>query len=386
MTLSIIRLQSKHSNSNNLQQLTVAAECFGFRMVDVFALRQLLIECTSVDNLVSVWIDIAHLDNTDPTKDLFSLQNTIHQLRTSVDASLPSFAITIRSNLAVDTLKKLVAEKVSVLLDSDLKIKNVCESLFTMLKLSQLYHSPSVQHLLVDQPALFERQSTRKPHVSWLVPGCPTSLRDSVLKAFSYQTRLVYNTFESWPTLLRCLSMNTYVTDLLIIDHSVLASEQDQNIMNMINCIHMVRSSCANSRNCHDLKIYVAVNHSTVSGAQARQLLKIPGVNGVCPILGVGCTSFEFYNIFQQMLNGERIVTNCVNTTNNSITTSSRNAQLRLTERQQQIFQMVSEEGASNKVIANRLKITEGAVKRHISKLLKKHGLTNRTELAALVN
>jgi DNA-binding NarL/FixJ family response regulator len=53
-----------------------------------------------------------------------------------------------------------------------------------------------------------------------------------------------------------------------------------------------------------------------------------------------------------------------------------------LTPRQQQVFLYITERGASNKVIARGLGISESTVKLHITELFKKYGVRNRTQLA----
>lgn len=55
---------------------------------------------------------------------------------------------------------------------------------------------------------------------------------------------------------------------------------------------------------------------------------------------------------------------------------------IKLTPRQHQISDIVSSRGASNKVIAKMLGISESTVKLHVGAILKKHGLKNRTQLA----
>lgn len=57
-----------------------------------------------------------------------------------------------------------------------------------------------------------------------------------------------------------------------------------------------------------------------------------------------------------------------------------------LTTRQAQILQLICDRGASNKVIANTLKISESTVKLHITSVLKKYGVRNRTQLALFAN
>lgn len=53
-----------------------------------------------------------------------------------------------------------------------------------------------------------------------------------------------------------------------------------------------------------------------------------------------------------------------------------------LTPRQSQIYRLISTRGASNKTIAKTLNISESTVKLHISAILKKYGVRNRTQLA----
>ena len=53
-----------------------------------------------------------------------------------------------------------------------------------------------------------------------------------------------------------------------------------------------------------------------------------------------------------------------------------------LTPRQEQILQLIRSRGASNKIIAKTLGISESTVKLHIAGIFKKYGVRNRTQLA----
>lgn len=55
---------------------------------------------------------------------------------------------------------------------------------------------------------------------------------------------------------------------------------------------------------------------------------------------------------------------------------------VRLTARQDQIARLICTRGASNKVIARLLDISESTVKLHVSAIFKKYGVKNRTQLA----
>lgn len=55
---------------------------------------------------------------------------------------------------------------------------------------------------------------------------------------------------------------------------------------------------------------------------------------------------------------------------------------LLLTDRQQQVFDLIATRGLSNKQIAKSLHISESTVKLHITEIFKKHGVRTRTQLA----
>lgn len=54
---------------------------------------------------------------------------------------------------------------------------------------------------------------------------------------------------------------------------------------------------------------------------------------------------------------------------------------IQLTPRQKQVFTLVTKRGASNKIIAKTLQISESTVKLHVGAILRKYGLKNRTQL-----
>ena len=61
---------------------------------------------------------------------------------------------------------------------------------------------------------------------------------------------------------------------------------------------------------------------------------------------------------------------------------SSHLTKITLTPRQRQILDIIVTRGVSNKNIARMLHISESTVKLHMSSILKKFGLRNRTQLA----
>jgi DNA-binding CsgD family transcriptional regulator len=66
--------------------------------------------------------------------------------------------------------------------------------------------------------------------------------------------------------------------------------------------------------------------------------------------------------------------------------TKSHSDEVTLTDRQQEVQKLLCERGLSNKAIARQLNISESTVKIHVSAILKRYGVRNRTQLALAVN
>lgn len=64
------------------------------------------------------------------------------------------------------------------------------------------------------------------------------------------------------------------------------------------------------------------------------------------------------------------------------LTTRADSTEIKLTNRQKQIFNIVMNRGCSNKHIAKLMGISESTVKLHLSHIFKKFGVKNRTQLA----
>lgn len=60
--------------------------------------------------------------------------------------------------------------------------------------------------------------------------------------------------------------------------------------------------------------------------------------------------------------------------------------EIKLTYRQQQVLHMIRDRGLTNKQIAKEFGISEQAVKLHVSLIMKKYGVKNRTQLALFSN
>lgn len=92
----------------------------------------------------------------------------------------------------------------------------------------------------------------------------------------------------------------------------------------------------------------------------------------------------EKQKALEALLNGEKYVPikiRDLTKAKKKVVTNNPNI-IRLTPRQQQVLSLITSRGASNKSIARILKISESTVKLHITAILKKYSLRNRTQLA----
>jgi len=100
--------------------------------------------------------------------------------------------------------------------------------------------------------------------------------------------------------------------------------------------------------------------------------------------IGFDDVTNNFNNIIKNDLSLPKVVSDRLKKNNKLIklTVKKNTNEISLTPRQQQIYSLVSTRGASNKVIAKTLNISESTVKLHVSAILKKYGVRNRTQLA----
>lgn len=118
---------------------------------------------------------------------------------------------------------------------------------------------------------------------------------------------------------------------------------------------------------------------------KVKNLLALPEVKFVClsPIITAKYNIADVEESISSILNGDCKMSKKVHSlVSKSKGTSHNTTGINVTARQQQILSLITERAASNKVIARTLGITESTVKLHMSALLKKYGVRNRTQLA----
>lgn len=131
-------------------------------------------------------------------------------------------------------------------------------------------------------------------------------------------------------------------------------------------------------------KILGIVGHDTDPKLIKEILSLLDG--GVCLRMGGPISYDDVREDVKKYTSGDfsvpKIVQEILKADKKKVPLSNNTSNVDLTPRQTQILHLLSHRGASNKVIAKMLNISESTVKLHMSAILRKFGVRNRTQLA----
>ena len=189
----------------------------------------------------------------------------------------------------------------------------------------------------------------------------------------------------SLDNLFRVLFNSNFHADLIILDIEHLYSFPGVGALDVIMALNTL-INCSGCAKEDSPKIPVGVGVDLKTDVKLiREVLSSGYITGIYPV-GDEFTIDEKIEAVTDLFDGkthipqkirklmnEKKVTKKLQTQTNDIN---------LTHRQQQIVDLIVNKGASNKLIARMLNISESTVKLHMTQILKKHGLTNRTQLA----
>lgn len=111
--------------------------------------------------------------------------------------------------------------------------------------------------------------------------------------------------------------------------------------------------------------------------------LKRAGVHCIVPsaqVWGIGETNAALQSLHDRIPNWPKHIIDQLPGAVKKVKPTSNG--VRLTARQEQVFTYITERGASNKVIAKALGLSESTVKLHVTEIFKKYGVKSRTQLA----
>ena len=186
--------------------------------------------------------------------------------------------------------------------------------------------------------------------------------------------------------LVRMITSDNYHTDLVILDIKKLSTYSGVGLLDMIMALKtLITCACTSKVNTiSDIPIGISVNSNT-DPRLIREVLSTNRIAGLYP-------DGDEFSIEEKELSIHALINNehhvpvrihkMLNEKKNTKKTKLDKNEIKLTPRQQQILDLIVNKGASNKLIARILNISESTVKLHMTQILKKHGLTNRTQLA----
>lgn len=176
-----------------------------------------------------------------------------------------------------------------------------------------------------------------------------------------------------------------FKTDLIILDIEKIDNTNGTSIFDIINTLSIL-IKCTVERTGtgkpikRDTKICAAMS-TDVDREIARDFLNMKEINGFLINLN-DSTADDFNTALTEISAGIRHLPKRLREHLYPKRKKYDDHTIRLTPRQSQILQLVANRGASNKVIAKILDISESTVKLHMSAILKKFGVRNRTQLA----
>jgi DNA-binding NarL/FixJ family response regulator len=164
----------------------------------------------------------------------------------------------------------------------------------------------------------------------------------------------------------------------LVVDIEYMSELKGVNVYDYVHMLSTILSMRGNNT-----AIVAAVSTRTTS-EQLKTFAKIPELKGMI-LYPSECFDSEFEEAIADFNNNKSHIPRRIKEIIQDKKKKFCSNAIELTPRQQQILDLVVARGASNKVIANILKIAESTVKLHITAILKKYGLRNRTQLALFV-
>lgn len=191
--------------------------------------------------------------------------------------------------------------------------------------------------------------------------------------------------FKTTHHLFRMISNLKYHTDLIILDIDKLCGYDGVNVLDMIIALKtLINFTRCSKPNTTTTPVGLAATLKT-DVKLIREVMSTGYITGIYPI-GDDFTFDEKILALTALLEHRHHVPQKINKRLNEKKTSKKikesSDEITLTPRQQQILDLIVDRGASNKLIARMLNISESTVKLHMTQILKKHSLTNRTQLA----
>lgn len=223
--------------------------------------------------------------------------------------------------------------------------------------------------------------------ITYVCPSMSPADTDDAFHQILADLSIKFDQIVSIEELFPLLSDPKFKTDLIVIDVEKFYNTGGVDVFDIIHTLSTlikctVERSGSGKPAKRDTKI-VAVADERTDPALIKEMMSYPEIKTVGLRASPGVSYTELRDSIIRITAGDFGLDKKVQDwIKPKKTTKSNNTVIKLTPRQSQILALVSERGASNKVIARMLDISESTVKLHVSAILKKYGVRNRTQLA----
>jgi DNA-binding CsgD family transcriptional regulator len=222
-------------------------------------------------------------------------------------------------------------------------------------------------------------------HITIVSPNLQDRDRNNILEIISelnIEIKLVGTFTELYPL----LSDQQFTTNLICINIDTLYEKGNIEAWNNINALSTIIKSTVSRPSGHGkpLKREVGIAVCADKNSNIDHIKDFLSINELCIGVfpkGTAFTKEDQRIATQSLLNKS----NHIPESFKQLFTTRKKVQIdpcKLTTRQQQIFDLIVNRGASNKAIARILNISESTVKLHMTAILKKNSVRNRTQLA----
>lgn len=228
---------------------------------------------------------------------------------------------------------------------------------------------------------------TQRKIVTYVTPNTPDIECMGVFNRLTTDEHIEIHLKSSITELFPLMGNPKFQTDLIVIDIEKMQEVNGTSLFDIINTLSTL-IKCTVQRN----KPGKPEKRNTVIAVSAgtdTDISLIKDVMGMVDIKGISPRANQVvYDDFKlaitELISGNKhipkIISDLLKVKKKKA--SHQSDEIKLTPRQNQILQIVTDRGASNKVIARMLNISESTVKLHMGAILKKFGVRNRTQLA----
>lgn len=170
-----------------------------------------------------------------------------------------------------------------------------------------------------------------------------------------------------------------YHSDIIMIDIERIFKLENATVFSIVDTLSTIINCTCSSNN--KTKLVASVSKRT-DILLIKQILGT-SIDGIYPA-GDDFTTEEKSLAITDIINGNFHIPKQIKLKINNCK-KHKEINLQLTPRQEQIVTLIKDRGASNKIIAKTLNITESTVKLHVTHIFKKYGVRNRTQLAVFL-